>query len=276
MTTFTPEASYLGREGRAGLLASLADLGPDARAALLLSAEGFSGAEIAAAIGRTDAATRTLLCRTRVQVRSRLPVGGGRPMTSHDTFLRARRHRGRLSALVRRSRPPRGAPRLVPSLCPLGPRLPGRRHRFRQPAGHHPAGTPRSRDPRRGHAPGHHPAPAPAGARRRPAGPAGAGLPGRRGGVAAAEPGRPVDGAAGAERERRAGGEPRAGCDARAGGPHEACLGSTGGCHRIGTRDRRGHGDGRVHGGGTWPGTRRLGCTSAPMGERGRRSCCCV
>lgn len=71
-TTFTPEASYLGREGRANLLAALADLGPDARAALLLSAEGFTGAEIAAAIGRTDAATRTLLCRTRVLVRQRL------------------------------------------------------------------------------------------------------------------------------------------------------------------------------------------------------------
>jgi RNA polymerase sigma-70 factor (ECF subfamily) len=71
-TMSTPETSYLQREGRANLLAALADLGPDARAALLLSAEGFSGAEIAAAIGRTDAATRTLLCRTRVQVRSRL------------------------------------------------------------------------------------------------------------------------------------------------------------------------------------------------------------
>jgi RNA polymerase sigma-70 factor (ECF subfamily) len=71
-TTFTPEASYLQREGRADLLATLADVGPDARAALLLSAEGFSGAEIAAAIGRSEAATRTLLCRTRVKVRSRL------------------------------------------------------------------------------------------------------------------------------------------------------------------------------------------------------------
>lgn len=71
-TTFTPEASYLQREGRANLLATMADLGPDARAALLLSAEGFTGAEIAAAIGRSEAATRTLLCRTRVRVRSRL------------------------------------------------------------------------------------------------------------------------------------------------------------------------------------------------------------
>ncbi len=71
-TVFTPETSYLQREGRADLLATLADLGPDARAALLLSAEGFSGAEIAAAIGRSEAATRTLLCRTRVLVRQRL------------------------------------------------------------------------------------------------------------------------------------------------------------------------------------------------------------
>jgi RNA polymerase sigma-70 factor (ECF subfamily) len=72
MTTQTPEAGYLAREGRANLVGVLADLDPGARAALLLSSEGFSGAEIAAAIGRSEAATRTLLCRTRVRVRSRL------------------------------------------------------------------------------------------------------------------------------------------------------------------------------------------------------------
>jgi RNA polymerase sigma-70 factor (ECF subfamily) len=71
-TDRTPEASALAREGRADLLAALADLAPDARAALLLAAEGFTGAEIAAAIGRTEPATRTLLCRTRVTVRRRL------------------------------------------------------------------------------------------------------------------------------------------------------------------------------------------------------------
>ena len=71
-TTVTPEASYLAREGRANLVGVLADLDPGARAALLLASEGFSGAEIAAAIGRSEAATRTLLCRTRVRVRSRL------------------------------------------------------------------------------------------------------------------------------------------------------------------------------------------------------------
>jgi RNA polymerase sigma factor (sigma-70 family) len=67
-----PEAGYLAREGRSELVAALEGLGADARAALLLSAEGFSGPEIAVAIGRSEAATRTLLCRTRLAVRRRL------------------------------------------------------------------------------------------------------------------------------------------------------------------------------------------------------------
>jgi len=71
-TAPSPEAAFLGREGRDDLLGALADLHPDARAALLLSAEGFSGAEIATAIGRSELATRTLLCRTRVRVRAKL------------------------------------------------------------------------------------------------------------------------------------------------------------------------------------------------------------
>jgi RNA polymerase sigma factor (sigma-70 family) len=71
-TNVTPETSFLQHEGHQRLVNALAEVGPDARAALLLSSEGFSGAEIAAAIGRTEAATRTLLCRTRVQVRRRL------------------------------------------------------------------------------------------------------------------------------------------------------------------------------------------------------------
>lgn len=71
-TADAPEAGYLQRESRSALLGALADLGPDARAALLLASEGFTGAEIAAAIGRTEAATRTLLCRTRLRVRQRL------------------------------------------------------------------------------------------------------------------------------------------------------------------------------------------------------------
>src|SRR5512135_1645352 len=70
-----PEAGLLRREGRAELLGLLDGLGPDARAALLLSSEGFHGDEIAAAIGRTPAATRTLLTRTRMRLRSRLVAG---------------------------------------------------------------------------------------------------------------------------------------------------------------------------------------------------------
>lgn len=71
------ETGYLQREGRAALVGGLADLDPGARAALLLASEGFSGTEVATAIGRSEAATRTLLCRTRLRVRgNKLPVDG--------------------------------------------------------------------------------------------------------------------------------------------------------------------------------------------------------
>ena len=86
-TEDAPEAGLLQREGRAALVGVLADLDPGARAALLLSSEGFCGHEIAAAIGRSEAATRTLLCRTRMRVRSRLESAEAVPMKPHDTFL---------------------------------------------------------------------------------------------------------------------------------------------------------------------------------------------
>ena len=71
-TRDVPEAGYLRREGRDELMAALGRLSGDARAALLLSSEGFSGAEIAAAIGRSELATRTLMCRARIKVRQEL------------------------------------------------------------------------------------------------------------------------------------------------------------------------------------------------------------
>ena len=71
-TEDAPEADYLRRENQAALIDVLAQVAPDARAVVLLAAEGFSGAEIAAAIGRSEGATRTLLCRTRMRIRSRL------------------------------------------------------------------------------------------------------------------------------------------------------------------------------------------------------------
>jgi RNA polymerase sigma-70 factor, ECF subfamily len=68
----SPEQIALAREGRCQLLHALDGLKPDARAALLLASEGFTGAEIGAAIGRSEAAARTLLCRTRLQARQLL------------------------------------------------------------------------------------------------------------------------------------------------------------------------------------------------------------
>jgi len=68
-TTESPETTYLSTERTSMLESALSSLGVDARAALLMSAEGFSGEEIASAIGRTHAATRTLLSRARVKVR---------------------------------------------------------------------------------------------------------------------------------------------------------------------------------------------------------------
>jgi RNA polymerase sigma-70 factor (ECF subfamily) len=65
----SPEGEALRIERDSELHSALAALPPDARAALLLAAQGFTGQEIAASIGRSEGATRTLLCRSRVQLR---------------------------------------------------------------------------------------------------------------------------------------------------------------------------------------------------------------
>jgi RNA polymerase sigma-70 factor (ECF subfamily) len=67
-----PELTYLDLERRTALDAALDDVGQDARTALLMAANGFSGMEIAEAIGRTGLATRALMCRARLQLRERL------------------------------------------------------------------------------------------------------------------------------------------------------------------------------------------------------------
>ena len=41
----------------------------DARAALLLAAQGFDGLTISRAINRSEIATRALLCRSRIRLR---------------------------------------------------------------------------------------------------------------------------------------------------------------------------------------------------------------
>lgn len=69
----SPEWLALRSERVAELRLALARLPRDARIALLLAANGFSGREVAAAIGRSDLATRTLLSRARGQLREQLP-----------------------------------------------------------------------------------------------------------------------------------------------------------------------------------------------------------
>lgn len=63
------DAAMLREERRGDVERLLNHLRPDARVGLLLAAQGFSGAEVAATIGRSDGATRTLLCRARLQLR---------------------------------------------------------------------------------------------------------------------------------------------------------------------------------------------------------------
>jgi RNA polymerase sigma-70 factor, ECF subfamily len=74
-----PEGEALRSERDATLHAALARLAPDRRAALLLAARGFSGAEVASTLGRTEGATRTLLCRARLELRGLLEPAEVRP-----------------------------------------------------------------------------------------------------------------------------------------------------------------------------------------------------
>jgi RNA polymerase sigma factor (sigma-70 family) len=74
-----PESAYLEQERDADLDLALGELGDDARTALLMAAGGFNGMEIAEAIGRTGSATRTLMCRSRLQLRHRLGAMGVAP-----------------------------------------------------------------------------------------------------------------------------------------------------------------------------------------------------
>lgn len=67
-----PEPAYLEHERQSDLETVLAELDVDARTALVMAASGFKGMEIADAIGRSGNATRTMMCRSRLQLRRRL------------------------------------------------------------------------------------------------------------------------------------------------------------------------------------------------------------
>lgn len=65
----SPETLTLQAENHGWLRRAVAELGTTDQRALILSAHGYRGPEIARSIGRTDTATRTLLCRARTKLR---------------------------------------------------------------------------------------------------------------------------------------------------------------------------------------------------------------
>jgi RNA polymerase sigma factor (sigma-70 family) len=66
----SPEDELLEREAARALHRTIAKLPADVRTALLLTALGYSGAEVARRIGRSELATRSLLCRYRGRLRA--------------------------------------------------------------------------------------------------------------------------------------------------------------------------------------------------------------
>jgi RNA polymerase sigma-70 factor (ECF subfamily) len=78
-TAPSPDQDVMALDDATRLRGALAELPGDARVALLMAAEGFSSAEIGAAIGRSPGATATYLCRTRVRVRELLATTEDRP-----------------------------------------------------------------------------------------------------------------------------------------------------------------------------------------------------
>jgi RNA polymerase sigma factor (sigma-70 family) len=70
-----PEAGYIENERYREMEEALAVVSTDARAALLLAAQGFTGREIASQLGKSEVATRALMCRARLRVRAELEGG---------------------------------------------------------------------------------------------------------------------------------------------------------------------------------------------------------
>ena len=73
------EVEMLRHETGEALVAALAILTTEARTAVVMAANGFSGREIAMSIGRTETATRTLMFRARERLRTFLVAQGVHP-----------------------------------------------------------------------------------------------------------------------------------------------------------------------------------------------------
>ena len=72
----SPEDLVVKDELTAAVGVVFAQMSPVEQRALALAAHGFAGCEIAVSLGRTPAATRTLLCRARAKIRERMFVTG--------------------------------------------------------------------------------------------------------------------------------------------------------------------------------------------------------
>ena len=70
----TPETRFLELERQRGLNVIMAAVGSSGRTGLVLAAHGYSGLEIAGIVGRSEGATRALLCRTRASLRQTLSL----------------------------------------------------------------------------------------------------------------------------------------------------------------------------------------------------------
>ena len=77
-TVESAESSVVQSEDRRALRDALARLPADVRMALMLSAEGYSGREVARLLGKREGATRTLLWRGRLELRRLLDGEGDR------------------------------------------------------------------------------------------------------------------------------------------------------------------------------------------------------
>ena len=74
-----PESILVDGELTQAVASILTELSGSERTALVLAAHGYVGSEIAASIGRTPGATRTLLCRARTKIRERILIAGLAP-----------------------------------------------------------------------------------------------------------------------------------------------------------------------------------------------------
>lgn len=75
-TEVAAEIEILRHELSEALLAALTILPDDARTAIVMAAQGFSGREIADALGRTETSTRTMMFRARERLRTFLVAEG--------------------------------------------------------------------------------------------------------------------------------------------------------------------------------------------------------